>query len=289
MESNAEIGVGATEELSLRVSVAALIRVWFEHPESGQTMLLLERTATAHEVNGRRDISVRANPFGGAVRITGPRALNELIGHFHYDSMRSRQERDFRIQIHPGAWEKVKVVCGEQLKAKSAGALETSPERELAEESEECLKVKITAAAYQLTPRGMSIEDRPTPTDNPPAAGAPTVRVYYLFEARLQNPGLIRIVLANHAAYSDPDLAAMAWKDAQRGGKGRANAVLVVGQRELESECQTTTARLGTGPIRMNGHRLDPSVWAILPDTPLPSRRHGNAVAAKRWGVRDHT
>ena len=34
-----EIGVGATEELSLRVSVAALVSVLFDDPEDGRTML----------------------------------------------------------------------------------------------------------------------------------------------------------------------------------------------------------------------------------------------------------
>src|SRR5688500_121371 len=38
-----EVGIGATDELSLRVSVAALVRVLFEHPDDGTLMLAIER------------------------------------------------------------------------------------------------------------------------------------------------------------------------------------------------------------------------------------------------------
>ena len=36
-------GIGATDELSLRVSVATLVRVLFEHTGDGDLMLALER------------------------------------------------------------------------------------------------------------------------------------------------------------------------------------------------------------------------------------------------------
>jgi hypothetical protein len=58
-----EIGVGATEELSLRVSVAALVSVLFDDPEDGRTMLALERTATLRETEGRPEVMVRAKPW----------------------------------------------------------------------------------------------------------------------------------------------------------------------------------------------------------------------------------
>ena len=41
--------IGATDELSLRVSVATLVRVLFEHPKNGDLMLALERKATLLE------------------------------------------------------------------------------------------------------------------------------------------------------------------------------------------------------------------------------------------------
>ena len=41
-----EIGVGATDELSLRVSVATLVRVLFKNPSDDELLLALERKAT---------------------------------------------------------------------------------------------------------------------------------------------------------------------------------------------------------------------------------------------------
>ena len=48
-----EIGVGATHELSLRVSVAAFVSVLFEDPQGGRILLALEGTATQREIEGR--------------------------------------------------------------------------------------------------------------------------------------------------------------------------------------------------------------------------------------------
>jgi len=47
-----EIEVDATQELSLRVSVAALVSVLFDGPEDGRTILALERTAMLREIEG---------------------------------------------------------------------------------------------------------------------------------------------------------------------------------------------------------------------------------------------
>jgi hypothetical protein len=95
---NQEIGVGATEGLSLRVSVATLVSVLFDDPEDRRTMLALERTATLREIEGRPEVTVRAKPFGGAVRLTNPQALQGLIGHFQYDSERSAGKETFAFR-----------------------------------------------------------------------------------------------------------------------------------------------------------------------------------------------
>ncbi len=49
------IGVGATEEPSLRLSVASLARVLFKHPQAEHEMLALERTATLRETEAGPD------------------------------------------------------------------------------------------------------------------------------------------------------------------------------------------------------------------------------------------
>src|SRR5688500_5254820 len=102
-----EIGVGETEELRLRVSVATLVRVLFENPRGRDVMLALERKATLLQDESGHGVEVIAQPFGGAIRLLDPKALRDLIGDFHFDSEESRSEQDFRIFIRPSAWEGV--------------------------------------------------------------------------------------------------------------------------------------------------------------------------------------
>jgi len=268
--SHREIGVGATEELSLRVSVAALVRVLFEGPEDGRTMLALERTATLRKIEEPPEVTVRAKPFGGAVRLTNPQVLQRLIGHFHYDSQRSRRERDFRLQIHPASWEKVKKICREHLQETEQGILDTSPVRELAEEFEDTLDVRITPDQYHFEPRGMIVEDLPGVTDNVRAAGLPTVRLYYVFEAWIEAPELITTMLAHSSQYSDQDLQNMAWEDIRQGGRGRANAILVLGLDDLKEVYRSIPTDKRGEPIRIGEHQLDGNVLAILGEVDNP-------------------
>lgn len=265
-----EIGVGATEELSLRVSVAALVSMLFDSPEDGRTMLALERTATLREIEGRPEVTVRAKPFGGGVRLINPQALKGLIGHFQYDSKRSRRERDFRIQIRPASWEKVKEICQEHLKGTEKGILDSSPERELAEEFEDTLNVRITPNQYHLKPLGIVVEDLPSETDNMRAEGIPTVRIYFVFEARMKASEIITMILANNRRYSDKDLQEMAWKDVQQGGRGRANAILALGLDDLKDVYRSIPTDRRGGPIRVWGHQLDGNVLAILEEVDTP-------------------
>jgi hypothetical protein len=101
-------GVGPTEGLSLRVSVATLDRVIFKRPADGTLMLALERKATLIGDTDKRSVYVRAQPFGGAVRILSLDALREVVDAFKFDSNRSEAEQDFRLLIQPVAWEAVK-------------------------------------------------------------------------------------------------------------------------------------------------------------------------------------
>jgi len=259
-----EIGVGATGALHLRVSVAALVSVLFVDPENGRTMLALERTATLRETEGRREVTVRAKPFGGGVRLINPRRLKDLIGQFHYDSERSRREDDFRIQIHPASWDKVKEICREHLKAPASGILDASPARELAEEFEDALQVQITPDQYQLKPRGMIVENLPEKTDNVRAAGLPTVRIYYLFDARISAPEMITLLLANSRRYSDRNLQQMAWDDYWQGGKGRANAALALDLQDLIAVYRSIPLHRRYRPRQVGKYQLDGNVPAIL-------------------------
>ncbi|HEU0296785.1 MAG TPA: hypothetical protein VFR47_28870, partial [Anaerolineales bacterium] len=126
-----EIGVGATKDLSLRVSVATLVRVLFEHPRAGESMLALERKATLRETENGRIVEVKSQPFGGAVRILDLMKLRDLIGDFHFDSERSRSEQDFRIFIRPSDWSVVREFCIQHFSRIDDPILETDPTREL--------------------------------------------------------------------------------------------------------------------------------------------------------------
>jgi hypothetical protein len=259
-----KIGVGATESLSLRVSVATLVRVLFYHPENGQTMLVLERTATLREIEGRSEITVRAKPFGGAVRLINPQALRKVIGNFHYDSEQSCQENDFRILIDTASWKKVMDICRQQLNGTEKRILDSSPMRELTEEFEDTLHVRLTPGQYDLKPFGIVVEATPVETDSVRAEGFPTARVYYLFEARIGASEIITMLLDNHKRYSDEDLEKMAWEDARRGGRGRANAILALKLDELKDVYRSIPIERRHDPIKVGSHQLDGNVWAVL-------------------------
>ena len=259
-----QIGVGATEALSLRVSVASLVSMMFNSPEDGRVMLALERTATLREFGGRSEVVVRAKPFGGGVRLTNPQGLEEMIGNFHYDNKRSCQEMDFRIQINPASWEKIKKICRWHLQETEKRILDFSPERELAEEFEDNLKVGITRKQYSLKLGDIIIEDSPKKTENVRAQGIPTVRIYYVFEARMNDPEIIKMMLSSSRQYSDRDLQKIALEDARRGGKGRANAILILRLDDLKELYESIPMDRRNQPINVGEHQLDGNVHAIL-------------------------
>ena len=264
-----EGGVGATDALSLRVSVGSLVRVLFGGPDDERTMLALERTATLREVEGRSDVVVVAKPFGGGIRIVDPAALRDAIGAFRYDSERSRRERDFRLQIRPDSWEAVKGLCRAHFSKEAGGILDTSPDRELAEEFGDALGMSIEPSQYRLRPAGMLVEDTPTPTHSWRAPGRPTVRVYYIFEAWLEAPEVVASILESSRT-SDGDLRTEALRQAERGGRGRANAALALGLDELRSTYLTLPRAQRDGGVMVRGHRLAGNVSAILDGVDAP-------------------
>ena len=257
-------GAGPTKELSIRVSVASLVRVLFKNPSDGNMMIALERTATLIKNAVHSVVVVKAKPFGGAVRILKIMQFKELVGDFHFDSERSSEEQDFRIQIHRNSWEKVKDICKEHLKNNRTAIIEISPVRELSEEFYDCLRVKISPEDYDLKTGGLKTEDRLTPTDNIHAPGVPTNRVYFIFEAVLKNPRMIEMIMDNTRYFSDQDLEKKAWEDAKNGGKGRANAVLALYLAKLEEFYRSNQNKIHQTPLLHEGYQLDTNVQMIL-------------------------
>jgi hypothetical protein len=248
------------------VTVATLDRVLVE--EDGRTLLVVERAATYDPV--RNASIVRGKPYGGAVRILDEAALRRAIGDFDYDSPRSQMEGDFRILVPPSAWEEVKQFCLRQLTSPGEAVIELSPERELAEEFMDALRIPLKPGEVAFKAAGIVVENKPVITTNIYSPGVPTVRLYRIFEAKVRSPVLCAAVLENSRRYSDSDLAAMADADAANGGKGRANAVLAL-PLEAVVEAYNLTPPAERGRLyHVQGHVFHSSVLAVIDEIDAP-------------------
>ena len=262
-------GIGATKELSLRVSVALLNRVVFPHPRNETLMLALERKATVVR-DGEDNIRVCAQPFGGGVRILNSFPLQEIVGEIQFDSKESKQEQDFRILISPSKWEVVKRYCLRHLENPDDAELEFDPQRELVEEFEETLNLKLKPEQYTYQPAGFVIENDRVSTDNVYVQGQLTVRLYRIFEVYIIDDALCKTMLSVSQCDSDQDLRGLALKDFQKGGNGRANSI---GTLPLGSVVESYLALPHDEryqKIVVENHELDESVMAILKDVPVP-------------------
>jgi len=259
-------GIGATPELSLRVSVATLVRVVFKHPLNGEWMLALERKATLQNDK----VEIKSQPFGGAIRILDVNALHDLIGDFHFDSERSRSEQDFRLFIRPSSWSVLREFCIQHLSVVDDPILETDPTRELVEEFDDALKLNLKPEQYISKPVATIIENEAAPTGNIHAREIPTVRVYRIFETLITDASLTDAILKNSESISHEDLCELAWKDAQHGGKGRANAILALPLKRISNFYLAMSPKERNVPILFKEHRLDETVSAVLEDIPVP-------------------
>ena len=259
-------GIGATNELSLRVSVATLVRVVFKHLLNGEWMLALERKATLHEDK----VEVKSQPFGGAIRILNLNAMHDLIGDFHFDSARSRSEQDFRIFIRPTDWATVRGFCIQHLSRDDDPILETDPTRELAEEFTDALKINLKPEQYTHKPVAIVVEDNPALTENIHARGILSARVYRIFEAHITDSSLINIMMENSENISHHDLCTLVLDDSQNGGKGRANAILALPLKQIGDHYLSMPPIERNVPILFETNRLDETVSVVLDGIPVP-------------------
>jgi hypothetical protein len=266
-------GIGPTSEMSLRVSVATLTRVLLPHSKNAEPMVALEHKATLHAVAGVRQVLVRAQPFGGAVRILHFSGLHERVQGFHFDSTQSRDEADFRIFIQPTDWPAVRAYCLRELNQAGDSDLDADPARELVEEVEDALGGKIYPSQYRLKPLWTVLEDRPAPSGNVRAAGVPTVRVYRAFEALIVDPALCRLMLESSERVSGAALREMAMQEARRGGRGRANAVFAAPLGRLQGAYLALPPVERARPLPFAGTLLEGSVAAVLDGVDVPTYR----------------
>jgi hypothetical protein len=252
-----------------RASVATYNRVVFRHPQDGTPILALERKATVvNGVAGR--VQVRAQPFGGAVRILNTIPLQRVVGKIRFDSERSKCERDLRILIAPSMWEALKQYCVEHLAHADDPDLESHPHRELAEEFEEVLNVSLKPDQYTVRPLGFVAENNPTPTRNANVHGQPTVRLYRIFEVQIVDAALCGTMLAASQGSSDEDLGKLAWNDFHNGGRGRANSILALPLGQVIESYLRLPPESRFSKITRENHELDESVLAVLPEVDVP-------------------
>lgn len=259
-------GIGATKELNLRVSVATLVRVLFKHPGDGEWMLALERKATLHGTQ----VDVKSQPFGGAIRILDVDAIHDLLGDFHFDSGHSRAEQDFRLFIRPSSWPMLREFCIQHLGLVDDPILEAEPARELIEEFADALEINLKPEQYVSKPVATLVEAEAAPTENIHAQGAPTARVYRVFEATILDAALIDAMLMNSASHSDQDLSELALNDARNGGRGRATAMLVLPLKRISAHYVTLSPDERNTPISFEQHRLCETIPAALAAIPVP-------------------
>jgi hypothetical protein len=264
-----EIGIGATAEFSLRVSVAALVRVLLIHPGHDELMLALERKATLQRADGEA-VRIKAQPFGGGLRISNLDPVYDLVGDFHFDSERSRTERDFRIFIRPSAWPALREFCVQHISRNNDAALETSPARELAEEFAETLRIDLGPEQYVCRPLRTIVENQVAKTDNINARGTPTVRVYRTYEACITDVSLAHSMVKKSASLSHQSFSESAIADAQSGGRGKANAILTLPWERLQSVYRAMPPAERNAPIMFEDNRLDSTVAAILDEIAVP-------------------
>ena len=265
-----EIGVGATDALSLRVSVATLVRVLFKNPRVDELMLALERKATLRRTAEGGAVRVKSQPFGGAIRIFDLRTVHDLVDDFHFDSERSRAEQDFRIFIRPSSWSSLREFCLQHIVLDDDLILETSPSRELVEEFGETLRVDLRPEQYVSKPVATVVENRAVLTENIHAAGTPTVRIYRIYEAAITDSFLPHAMLKRGRDLSHQRLSELAIADARRGGKGKANAVLTLPWERLQSVYRAMVPAERDIPIVFEENRLDSTVAAILEEIAVP-------------------
>lgn len=259
-------GIGVTSDLSLRVSVATLARVIFKHPLDGKLMLALERKATLHKDN----VEVKSQPFGGAIRILDLDAIYELIGDFHFDSVDSQIEQDFRLFIRPSNWSLLREFCVQHLSQAKDPILETDLSRELAEEFSDALKVNLQPEQYISKPVATVVENEAVPTENVYAEGVPTVRVYRIFETLITDTVLAQVMMKNSEDHSSQLLSKLALMDFQNGGKGRGNGVLALPLKRLVDVYVATPLEERNFPIVFQENRLDETVSTILEGVATP-------------------
>ena len=267
-------GVGPTEEMSLRASVATLARLLIPHPGSGETLLALEHKATAQIRDGEPSAHLQAQPFGGAVRIPSPTALQEKLGQFHFDSARSKAEKDFRIFIEPSQWPALKKLVIDELNQGRSPIIDPDPRRELEEEFQDALDYSLRPEQFSAERGRVVVEDEPVPTGSWRAHGRMTARIYCIYQVELLDQALPNLLLNASQQHPGAALLHLAKQRAQQDGHfGRANGILLAPLEEIEMFFRRLDSDTFGESLSYQDTTLSDNVAAVLDEIPCPKYR----------------
>lgn len=256
------IGIGPTDDLNLRVSVANLVKLTFIQPGNRRKKFALERTATIMDDGGHVAI-IKVKPFGGGVQIKDMDAFCKEVGEFHFDSQSSWKERDFRIYINSNRFTSLTQFCSNHLPGQSA-ILESTPSRELGEEFYDTLGIELVAEHYLINWSRIVVQDTPLPSGNPRSKRHPTARVYSIHDVQVVDPEVIRSLIYSNRNHSNEDLIGVAKSAYLSGRPGRANAALVLDYDELVAAYPELPWIDGDQVARYKGYNLEANVFAVL-------------------------
>ena len=96
------------------------------------------------------------------------------------------------------------------------------------------------------------------------------MRLYRVFEARILDPGLWRVIRANSAERSNDDLQQLVMQDWRGNGRGRANACIALPMVAVRRFYGSMPFEKRNGPVAYNGITLEGNIPAILEDVPSP-------------------
>ncbi len=136
------IAIGRTPELSLRVSAGVLNRVEMPHPETGQTLIVLERNLIARlNKNQEFEPNWHLQPLGGSSRLNRPNKLLEIIKKFNFENSWAKENQDFRLYIRPEDLAKVVEFTEYHFEHKETEVIRLNAKHEFYEELLECLGI----------------------------------------------------------------------------------------------------------------------------------------------------
>lgn len=237
-------------------------------------MLALENKATLVSNNSEFRVIVRAQPFGGAIRILNINGFLTHVGGFNFDSERSRSERDFRVFIRPSTWEAVREYCLLNLDLVESPDLESDPSRELVEEFHDTLGIQLKPDQYSIEPVRIVVENDSSPTENLHASGNPTARIYRIYEVQISDPTLWQMMMTNSETHPSRVLQKLAIDDAQKGGRGRANAMLVAPVEDIRDAYLTISPEMRGSRLPFNNTSMAGNVATVLEGIFVPKYWH---------------